>query len=231
MEVAEFLFKPRMAAATLPASLSFHGKTVLITGATGGLGLETAIHYVALGAQMVHITARNADRGAEAKTIIEARTGKQGVVRVHHLDMDTFAGVQRFVASLRANVQAPMDIVLLNAGLHSFSYRQSPDGWEMDLQVIVLSTALLGLLLLRWLREISAGGGGDRVPRLGFVNSAAHFENVDVTAPEFPETAILQHWNNKQNYTDPRKQYGTSKLFSEYVMLEIAKLATGMDGR
>ena len=127
----------------IPSNLTFVKSSVIITGATSGLGLEAAILYVQLGASPVIITARTATRGLEAKSTIEQRTGKKDVVQVRILDMDTFDGVKSFVNGLRKDVKS-IDIVLLNAGLHNFNYQKLPEGWEGDLQVNVLSTALLG---------------------------------------------------------------------------------------
>tara|TARA_R110002033_G_scaffold20404_1_gene51648 strand:- start:98 stop:499 length:402 start_codon:yes stop_codon:yes gene_type:complete len=106
------LFKSKTKTDTLSPSLSFVGQSVLITGATSGLGLEAAVHYVNLGASFVIITARTLSKGTKAKFDIEKRTGKKDVVTVMVLDMDTFAGVKVFVKQLRADVQK-MDIVLL----------------------------------------------------------------------------------------------------------------------
>lgn len=90
---------------TIPLSTSFAGKSVIVTGATSGLGLEAAVIYVQSGAETVYITARSAAKGAEAKKVIEERTGKKGVVQVRVLDMDTFAGVRQFVAGLKKDVK------------------------------------------------------------------------------------------------------------------------------
>jgi NAD(P)-dependent dehydrogenase (short-subunit alcohol dehydrogenase family) len=91
---------------TIPPGTSFAGKSVIVTGATSGLGLEAAIIYVQLGAETVHITARNAARGAQAKATIEERTGKKDIVQVRVLDMDTFEGVKQFVNGLKKDVKS-----------------------------------------------------------------------------------------------------------------------------
>jgi NAD(P)-dependent dehydrogenase (short-subunit alcohol dehydrogenase family) len=106
------LFGGRTATEELPKDLSFKGQTILITGATTGLGFETAIHYLNLGAFRVIITARTKAKGEKAKKEIETRTGKKGTVDVLVLDMDTFEGVKSFVKELEKTVSR-IDIVLL----------------------------------------------------------------------------------------------------------------------
>jgi NAD(P)-dependent dehydrogenase (short-subunit alcohol dehydrogenase family) len=106
------LFAGKTPTDTLPPSLSYEGKTVLVTGATSGLGLETAIHYVNLRAFKVIITARTHQKGEKAKTEIEKRTGKKDVIYVMVLNMDEFEGVVHFVKELE-NTVSRIDIVLL----------------------------------------------------------------------------------------------------------------------
>lgn len=106
------LFSGRTPTEELPKDLSFKGKSVLITGATSGLGFETAVHYVKLGAFKVIITARSKAKGEKAKQEIEKRTGKMGILQVMVLDMDSFDGVKSFVKDLEKTVSR-VDIVLL----------------------------------------------------------------------------------------------------------------------
>lgn len=188
----------------LPSGLSFRGQSVLVTGTTSGLGLETAIHYVNLDANPVYVTARSVKRGAETQKLIEERTGKIGVIRVWVLDMDTFAGLQNFMKEWKEQVKE-IDIVLLNAGTHMFVHQESPDGWEMDLQVNTLGTALLGLLMLQWMRSVKKLG---QTQHLGFVGSGSHFGLVNISSATFPKEDALNFFSQKQNYPGGRPQYG-----------------------
>ncbi|KAG4437048.1 hypothetical protein IFR05_007462 [Cadophora sp. M221] len=206
-----------------PPSLSFEGRTVLITGGTSGLGLETAIHYVNLGAASVIITARTLTKGNDAKFEIEERTGRKDVVGVMVLVMDTFAAVKTFVEELRISVKK-IDIVLLNAGVHNFDFKQSPDGWEGDIQVNTLSTLLLGLLLLPWLREIQQPG---QTQHLGFVGSSSHY-TPDIS--KFPRQGVLDSRNKPENFVSGMHTYAISKLLFHYGALELAKLAVDENG-
>jgi NAD(P)-dependent dehydrogenase (short-subunit alcohol dehydrogenase family) len=213
-------------AAVFPPSLSFTGQTILITGGTAGLGLETAIHYVQLAASTVIITARNAERGAAALATIEARTQKKGVVQVRMLDMGSFQNVKKFVDELERDVKT-IDVVLLNAGVLSFDFEKSPDGWETDLQVNVLSTALLGLLLLPWMQAVKKDG---QQQHLGIVGSGSHMA-PDITVENWPKHDVLRYWNDEKNYEPGRASYARSKLLVQCAALELSKLAIGPNGR
>ncbi|KAH7355449.1 hypothetical protein BKA65DRAFT_498436 [Rhexocercosporidium sp. MPI-PUGE-AT-0058] len=221
--ISRVLFSSKTKTDILPPSLSFEGQTILITGGTSGLGFETAIHYVNLGAASVIITARTLSRGNDAKFEIERRTGKKDVVHVMILDMDTFAGVQAFVKEVRATIKK-IDIVLLNAGVHAFDFKLSPEGWETDTQVNTLSTILLGLLLLPWLREIKKPG---QTHHLGFVGSSSHYR-PDIS--KFPQQGVLEARNDPKNFVSGVHNYGISKLLFHYGALELAKLAVDEDG-
>ena len=235
-----FFAKSDKAIEPLPPGISFAGKSIVVTGATSGLGLEAAVIYVQLGAETVYITSRNATRGAEAKATIEDRTGKKDVVKVLVLDMDTFEGVKQFVGVLKKEVKsigmqslpfAPWiektncvsDIVLLNAGLHNFTYQVLPEGWEGDLQVNLLSTTLLALLLLPWMQAIQRPG---QVQHMTFTGSGSHMV-PNIEASKFPKQDILTYWNMKSHFESGQWNYGISKLLLMYASREVASLAGG----
>src|SRR4051812_36470508 len=131
--VNTFFSKAQKLNVSLPPDLKFTGQTILITGATSGLGLAAAIIFVQRDAAHVIITARTAAKGEAAKVEIEEKTGRKGVVSVRVLDMDSFAGVEAFVRELKKDIKS-IDSVILNAGVHYFSRKVFADGWEGDLQ-------------------------------------------------------------------------------------------------
>lgn len=213
----------------LPASDHFRGFTVLITGATGGLGLETAIHYVNLGARTVIITGRTLSKANAAKAVIEARTGRKDVVKARELDMSTFGEVRKFMDALIAEVKC-VDIVLLNAGVYKVTYEQTPDGWEESLQVNTLSTILLGLLLLPWMQASRPING--RSQHLGIVSSGLHVM-PNIQAATFPKEDILQYWNEPGNFKPgggSDGSYSLSKLLMMYGADRITRLARDKQG-
>lgn len=213
----------------LPARDHFRGFTVVITGATGGLGLETAIHYVNLGASTVIITGRTLSKANAAKAVIEARTGRKDVVQVRELDMSTFSEVRKFVTGLIGKVKC-IDIVLLNAGIYKSTYEQTPDGWEESLQVNTLSTILLGLLLLPWMQAAQSTNG--RPQHLGIVSSGLHVM-PNIQAATFPKEDVLQYWNERGNFRPGGGRdgsYSLSKLLMMYGADEVVRLARDREG-
>lgn len=119
----------------LPPPGSFSGKTVLVTGATAGLGLAAAIHFANLGAVVI-ITSRSESQGQAVKKIIEERAGVVGREKVHAmlLDMSTYRSCLAFVDHLKQSevCRAGLDAAVLNAGLINVDFVESPHGWYVD---------------------------------------------------------------------------------------------------
>jgi NAD(P)-dependent dehydrogenase (short-subunit alcohol dehydrogenase family) len=113
----------------LPPPGSFLGQTVLVTGATAGLGLAAAVHFATLGARVV-ITSRSVAQGNAAKDEVEKRAGivSQGKIHVFELDMGRYSSCVEFVDRLRES-SLDVDIAVLNAGLINAEYELSPEGW------------------------------------------------------------------------------------------------------
>ena len=85
-----------------------------------------------------------------------------------------------------------LDIGLLNAGVVQPHYRESPEGWEETLQVDVLSTVLLGILLLH---QFKATGSKEttearQTSHLCFVSSG-NYEFGDIPSSVRNEPSIL----------------------------------------
>ncbi|KIW75694.1 hypothetical protein Z517_10436 [Fonsecaea pedrosoi CBS 271.37] len=196
---------------------SFRGKTVLITGANAGLGLEAAVKFAALGASRLILGVRSIQRGEEARDQICRRSGyKNTDIQLYQLDMSTFGSVKSFAKHVCAD-ESRVDIAVLNAGMAAPSYRRSPEGFEMSLQVNTLSTALLAVLLYPKLRESAERSG--EPSHLEFVGSVGHRmvkpDAFDAALESGPRVLDLV---NDKTYFDVEQQYCTTKLLLMYVM-------------
>lgn len=182
---------------------SFEGKTVIVTGANTGLGLETARHYTRLGAEKVIIACRTVSKGETAKKSIEESTKRTGVVEVWQLDLASHDSVKAFAT--RASTELTrLDILIENAGIQAANF--SPvEGFESTISINVISTFLLGLLLLPKLKETAAKF--DTLPHLVVVSSDVHFLS---SLSEKSSPSILDGLNDPKNFGPAR--YNTSKL-------------------
>ncbi|KAJ5197920.1 short-chain dehydrogenase/reductase family protein [Penicillium cinerascens] len=217
------LLKMQYTPPTDPRGISFAGKTVILTGATSGLGYEAAIKFLNQGVKSLVIGSRSLERGNRTKEALEKYTNRPGVIQVWELEMSSFQSVQNFAR--RVNDELNMvDIALLNAGLWNREYTKSPEGWEEILQVNTLSTSLLALLLLPKLRESSS----DTDPTHLSIVSSQQFVRVKAESLR-TEGPLLEHVNDPQQFKGP-KQYGISKLLLEYMTKNLANLVRNEDG-
>ncbi len=104
------------------------GKTCVITGATGGIGLETAARLGALGARLV-LVGRNRAKGETALARLRARL--PGVaVEMHYADLSRPDEITRLADALLGTA-ARIDVLVNNAGAIFAGRKTTPDGLEL----------------------------------------------------------------------------------------------------
>lgn len=172
------------------------GRLAIITGATGGLGLETALVLAGKGAEVV-LAARNPAKGAEAERLIRSRH-PDAAVRFELLDLASLASV-RAVAERHLATGRPIDILIDNAGVMALPTRQTTvDGFEMQFGTNYLSHFALVGRLLPLLTAAHSNRGGARVIQLSSVaHRSGHIRLDDL---------------NYQTYYRPWPVYQQSKL-------------------
>jgi NAD(P)-dependent dehydrogenase (short-subunit alcohol dehydrogenase family) len=142
-----------------------NGKLAVVTGATGGLGFETALALSRAGADVL-VTGRNAEKGRVAIEQIK-RAVPSAKVRFAMLDLASLASIRAFAASMLANGR-PLDLLINNAGVMDLPTRRlTEDGFELQFGTNHLSHFALTALLLPLLRKAQA-------PRVVNVSSLAH---------------------------------------------------------
>lgn len=208
---------------------SFEGKTVIVTGANTGLGLEAAIKFATSGASRLIITSRDLKKGAAAKDIIRQRlaaTSKTCLVEVWQLDLNDYSSIEAFGKRADAELET-LDIAVLNAGVHNAKFEQSRYGWEGTMQVNTLSTTLLALTLLPKLKQSTKLTG--KTATLEFVSSGLHYRTKLNEAQKSGDVDLLDSFNHSENFS-AQKQYGASKLFLMYAVKELAAKAAHESG-
>ncbi len=118
---------------------SLFGKTAIVTGATGGVGLEIARGLIRGGAHVV-LAVRDIDRGS----VVADELG--GATTVMQLDVSSVASVRAFAAEFQRRFDA-LHILVNNAGAWFSDRRSSADGHELTFATNVLGPYLLTDLL------------------------------------------------------------------------------------
>jgi NAD(P)-dependent dehydrogenase (short-subunit alcohol dehydrogenase family) len=122
-------------AAELP---SFAGRTVIITGANGGLGAVTARELAGKGAKII-MAVRNTSKG---EAVAQQMSGD---VEVRELDLQNLSSVRRFADGVDET-----DVLINNAGIMAAPYSLTVDGFESQIGTNHLGHfALTNLLLPR----------------------------------------------------------------------------------
>jgi len=138
------------------------GKTVLVTGATSGIGREAARQLAAQDAHVV-LGVRDIVRGADLANEIERSGGRANVLA---LDVSSFASVRAAADRFRASYST-LDVLINNAGILATKRAQSVDGHELT-----WATNFLGIVALTHALLPAIEGAPE--PRIVNVGSAAH---------------------------------------------------------
>jgi NAD(P)-dependent dehydrogenase (short-subunit alcohol dehydrogenase family) len=131
-----------------PVRADLAGKTVLVTGASAGIGLAAARGIAGLGARVV-MAVRNAEKGARARRSVVEGTGRE--VEVAVVDVASRESVRAFARDLAARHRR-LDVLVNNAGIWSERRRVGPDGIELVWATNVLGSFQVTELLLPLLR-------------------------------------------------------------------------------
>jgi len=121
----------------------------VVTGASSGIGLHTALGLARTGMRVV-MTGRDRARTEQARRLVTARSGSDRV-DIALADFSRLAEVRRLAQEI-LSAHDRLDVLVNNAGLFSPHYRLSADGVELTFAVNHLAPFLLTNLLLERLR-------------------------------------------------------------------------------
>ncbi|KAF8988434.1 hypothetical protein BDQ17DRAFT_1435015 [Cyathus striatus] len=116
---------------------TFTGQTVLLTGATSGIGYAAALRFLEQDVGTLVITARTQSKGEEAKARLVQESGVDTKkVVVYKLNLELTTSVVSFVEELGRDYAKALDAVVLNAGMFSFAFEVVDSGNEKNLQML-----------------------------------------------------------------------------------------------
>jgi NAD(P)-dependent dehydrogenase (short-subunit alcohol dehydrogenase family) len=157
-----------------------HGRTVVITGANSGIGLEAARVLAKRGALVV-LAGRDPGRTAAAAEQVRAAPGAQA--ETAELDLASLESVRKAADDITARF-GRLDLLINNAGVMFPPYTLTKDGFELQFGTNHLGHfALTGLLLPIMLtvpgsRVVTVSSNGHRTGRMNFhdLNSSRHYQ-------------------------------------------------------
>jgi NAD(P)-dependent dehydrogenase (short-subunit alcohol dehydrogenase family) len=173
------------------SGVNLHGKRILVTGVSAGLGVETARSLAAHGAQVVGAARDLAKAEGATAQVRKDAAANGGSFELVALDLSNLKSV-RDCADKLLKKDEPFDVVVANAGVMATPFSHTTDGFERQ-----FGTNHLGhFVLANRIASLIRSGG-----RLINLSSAGHrYSNVDLQDPNFEHTPY-----------EPFVAYGRSK--------------------
>ncbi|OTB01942.1 hypothetical protein M426DRAFT_74871 [Hypoxylon sp. CI-4A] len=177
-----------------------NGKTAIVTGASGGIGLETTRQLLDLGCKVI-LAVRSKDKGQKAQqTLSTGRNLLDGFIQVWELDLLSYDSIIAFAD--RCKTLDRLDIAILNAGVYKVNY---------------LANALLTILLLPIIREKTAG----RSP--GHISIVSSDQGAWCKFNERTSDPLLAAFKRPAPTWSGAERYGTSKLLQQLFVAELSR--------
>jgi len=187
--------------------MDWKSKTIVVTGATSGIGRATALGLAKLGSRLI-LVGRDAGRAEETRAEIQRVTGRNDV-EVLRGDFARLAEVRRVADELLARTEA-IHVLVNNAGVTMMKRTTTPDGFETTFAVNHLAYFLMTGLLL---------------PRLRAAAPAARIVNVASDAHRWGALDLDDLQNERQ--FKAMKVYGQSKTANLLFTRELARRLAG----
>ncbi len=182
-------------------------KTILITGATDGIGLQTALELAQQGYHVL-VHGRNREKSEQTAASIRKETDAQQVDAVW-ADLTDFVQIKAMADSIKSKYDR-LDVLLNNAGVFENEKVVLPNGFERTFMVNHLAPFSLTLLLQEMLVQTP-------VSRIVNVSSMAQSGSID-----FDNL-------NGEKYFDPYNAYAVSKLGNVLFTYYLAEKLKGTD--
>nr|BAE99458.1 hypothetical protein [Arabidopsis thaliana] len=203
-------FSSRSTAEEVTHGVDGTGLTAIVTGASSGIGVETA-RVLSLRGVHVVMAVRNTDSGAKVKEdIVKQVPGAK--LDVMELDLSSMQSVRKFASEYKST-GLPLNLLINNAGIMACPFMLSKDNIELQFATNHLGHFLLTKLLLDTMKSTSRES--KREGRIVNLSSEAHRFS-------YPEGVRFDKINDKSSYSSMRA-YGQSKLCNVLHANELTK--------
>jgi NAD(P)-dependent dehydrogenase (short-subunit alcohol dehydrogenase family) len=165
-------------------------KTILVTGASSGIGEATAARLAAMGAHVVMVS-RDRTRGERARDRIRAAHAPASLDLLV-ADLSTIHAIRGLSEAFKSKYDR-LDVLINNAAVMTSTRRVTRDGFEMQLFVNHLAYFLLTGMVLDALRKSAQG-------RIVSVSSTAHSRGL----VDFDDLQMAQHYRSYQQYANTK---------------------------
>ena len=177
-------------------------------------GFAAALKLASLGVYTLILGVHSLEKGEAAKKkIVMCTSIDASKILLYEVNYENFASVKHFAEAVIGSTQH-LHVAILNAGVARPSHSESPEGWEMTLQVNTLSIAQLAFNLVLKLRETYTRGGIP--PVLEIVGSEAYLDVKDDWFKLDSGEPLLSYCNDQRNWRVDR-QYHISKLLVMFI--------------
>ena len=188
------------------------GKTILITGCSAGIGIETAKALYETGATLF-LAARDMQKldGVIEGIVTTAQHNKDGPKpQPIELHLDSLDAVRKGAEDFKQKSGGKLNILINNAGVMAAPYGTTKDGIETQIGVNHFAHFLLFELVKDLL--ISSAKESGTTSRVINLSSAGH----RTSGLKFTDKASLDAWNKGEGYTK-WESYGQSKTTNIYM--------------
>jgi NAD(P)-dependent dehydrogenase (short-subunit alcohol dehydrogenase family) len=195
------------------AAGTLKGKTILITGTSSGIGVETARALYETGAQLF-LTARDIPKLEKVIEDIVSNSSAKDVPRPQAVEihLDSLDSVRKGAEDFKQRANGQLNILICNAGVMACPQSQTKDGLELQIGTNHFAHFLLFQLVKPLLLKSAAESGvASRVinlSSLGHTFGGIHFEDI-----HFSQPGSYEKW----------RAYGQSKTANIYMAISIEK--------
>lgn len=203
------LFKKQVPVGILGDSDRLDGRTVVVDGASSGLGFAIAVEVAKRGAKTVMLCRS----GIPAKGEEVKKLSGSSDVHMLHVDFSDIRSVEKVTSELRDRF-APINILVSNAGVVPGKGRKTPQGLEEMFVVNYFSKFCYVNSLLE--NGSLAQGQGSDIPRIIFVSSESHRNPAAINWDDFGK---FTPYGMKQSM----EHYGHNKLLLTTFAVELSR--------